>query len=278
MQTNLIQNDQEDQRIQENKVQQRQREDTQTLDTLQDRLKIDSRNQSFVEDKNRQVRQEDIQKDTEQLRRIATENLKPQNNIRPENETKTILNEAIRESEQMLKLSKDAMQTRPQTFTKQLQDIAQLSFTETTPNTRAGNFIEQYAVVAQAIEEQEKYRFKTTRISEEVAIRNQTHSDKQEKDQVQINNQEIKKPQEKNKLNLSMDMNYGNSNQESKGKALIEEKRQELIEKQKTKLQLAPEPVQQPHPETPKQPPQQSQPAPQKNKLRAKFNGNHHYF
>lgn len=243
--------------------------DNKLLGNLNQLLKASNKSQQELNDIRQANNNELLKKETEKLMNMATEIIKPQNNARTEVMTKTIISDAIKEAERLVKLSSAAKNINTQKYDKQTDDLVQTSKAEPTPNTKTNSFIEQFAAVAKAIEEEDKVNYRTNRISEDVAVKNQTTQDKKEKDQVELNNQQIKRPQSQNKLDLSMEMDFSNSDHESKGKEAILEKRREKIEGKNSNSSPK---------NTETQVSSSQQEPPRVNKLKARFRGSHLHF
>lgn len=203
---------------------------------LDDILQKDLRFQNRISEEKQNYHRE-IEHEVKHLKDIALDT-KPNNYINAENRMKTVLNEAIKEAEHMVKISQEAMNIKPQNYSKQIDDITQTNKTEPTPITKTNSSAEHLAAASQALSEEERFNLKTIKVSEEVGIKQQTSNKNQDKEQTEINNSQIKKAQKEEKLELSMEMNYSNSNQESKGKEIAEEKQKELIEQKKSPVTI----------------------------------------
>lgn len=249
---------------------------TRELDRLDQSLLKDVQTAARITEE-KEVQQQNNLESTRGLNSSIAANQKAGTVYGPDASQKTILTQAIKETESMVSLSKDAVRVPNQ---KVAADIAQLSKTDTTINTKDRSFVASFAAMSQAIEQDTRYNFRALRIAEDMAINNQNARENQS--QTDINNEQIKKPdrQEDSKMDVSTGADYGDQTRESAMKALAEARLKEEQSDQNAidEILEKPTPVQrQTNKQTMLEPKQTQQhpiqPSPQKpaNKLKAKF-------
>lgn len=215
-----------------NKVENQKQIAAKTLDKVNKLMEKDQVHDVKLADQKQAKNIEDIQKDFRELKEVVSPEKKT-SHVKTESSQKAILDEAVKESNKMVRLSEDAKQTEMRVPSRKVEDLVQLMKKNPTDNVKAGTLLENAASIAQAIEEDTKHKFKTAKISEDVAVKQNDVGGSGAGTDVDLKNSTHTHTSLASLLEREEEEEENDTNQESKGKAYVEEKRKELIEEVK---------------------------------------------
>lgn len=226
---NAIKNQQNFTKMMLNKVENQKQIAAKTLDKVNKLMEKDKLHGVKLDEQKQVRKTEDVQRDLRELKEVISPEKKT-SHVKTESNQKALLQEAIKETNKMVRITEDAKNNEMRVPSRKVEDLVQLMKKNPTDNVKAGTMLENAAATAQAIEEDTKHKFKTAKISEDVSVKQNDVGGSGAGTDVDLKNSTHTHTSLASLLERQEEEEENDANQESKGKAYIEEKRKEIIE------------------------------------------------